>query len=50
MLLAHLFVCCVRISFCHFSLSLGVGCWLRFGCGTPWAFLLTSLQEVGKKF
>ena len=29
-LLAHLFVCFVRVSFCHFSLPLGVGAWLRF--------------------
>ena len=26
----HLFVCFVRVSFCHFSLPLGVGGWLRF--------------------
>ena len=25
-----LFVCFVRVSFCHFSLPLGVGGWLRF--------------------
>ena len=30
MLLVHLFVCIVRVSFCHFSLPLGVGGWLRF--------------------
>ena len=24
------FVCFVRVSFCHFSLPLGVGGWLRF--------------------
>ena len=24
------FVCFVRVSFCHFSLPLGVGCWLQF--------------------
>ena len=29
-LLVHLFVCFVRVSFCHFSLPLGVGRWLRF--------------------
>ena len=29
-LLLHLFVCFVRVSNCHFSLSLGVGGWLRF--------------------
>ena len=29
-LLVHLFVCFVRVSFCHFSLPLGVGGWLRF--------------------
>ena len=32
MLLVHLLVCFVhvRVSFCRFSLPLGVGCWLRF--------------------
>ena len=30
MLLVHLFVCFVRVSFSHFSLPLGVGGWLRF--------------------
>ena len=30
MLLVHLFVCFVRVIFCHFSLPLGVGGWLRF--------------------
>ena len=29
-LLVHLFVCFVRVSFCHFSLPLGVGGWLQF--------------------
>ena len=29
-LLMHLFVYFVRVSFCHFSLPLGVGGWLRF--------------------
>ena len=29
-LLVHLFVCFVRVGVCHFSLSLGVGGWLRF--------------------
>ena len=29
-LLIHLFVCFVRVTFCHFSLPLGVGGWLRF--------------------
>ena len=29
-LLMHLFVCFVRVSFCHFSLTLGVGGWLQF--------------------
>ena len=30
-LLVHcLFVCFVHVSFCHFSLPLGVGGWLRF--------------------
>ena len=30
MLLVYLFVCFVLVSFCHFSLPLGVGGWLRF--------------------
>ena len=30
MLLVHLFVCFVHVSFCHFSFPLGVGVWLRF--------------------
>ena len=30
MLLVHLFVCFVRVSFCLYSLLLCVGCWLRF--------------------
>ena len=30
MLLIHLLVCFVRVSFSHLSLSLGVGDWLRF--------------------
>ena len=30
MLLVHLFVCFVRVSFSQFSLPLGVGGWLRF--------------------
>ena len=29
-LLVHLFVCFVHVSFCHFSLPLGVGGWLQF--------------------
>ena len=30
MLHVHLFLCFVRVSFCHFSLPLGVGAWRRF--------------------
>ena len=30
MLLVHLLVCFVCVGFCHFSLPLGVGGWLRF--------------------
>ena len=30
MLLVHLFVCFAGVGFCHFSLSLGVGGWMRF--------------------
>ena len=29
-LLVHLFICFVGVSFCHVSLPLGVGGWLRF--------------------
>ena len=29
-LLVHLFVSFVRVSFCHFSFPLGVGSWLQF--------------------
>ena len=29
-LLVYLFVCFALVSFCHFSLPLGVGDWLRF--------------------
>ena len=29
-LLVHLFVCLVRVSFCQFSFPLAVGDWLRF--------------------
>ena len=39
-LLAHLFVCFVRVNFCHFSLP--PWCWgLAAVCdrGTPWTFL-----------
>ena len=39
-LLVHLFVCFVRVSFCHFSLPLGVGVLAAVcDCGTPWTFL-----------
>ena len=27
---SRVYVCFVRVSFCHFSLGLGVGGWLRF--------------------
>ena len=30
MLLVHLFVCFVCVSFSHFSRSIGIGGWLRF--------------------
>ena len=37
------------VSFCHFSLPLGVGGWLRLDavcdCGTPWTFLLTFIAQ-----
>ena len=29
MLIVHLLVCFIRVSFCHFSLPLGVGSWRR---------------------
>ena len=42
----HVFFCFVRVSFCYFSLPLGVGGWLAAvcDCGTPWTFLLTILR------
>ena len=44
----HLFVCFVRISFCQFSLPLGVGGWLRFVIvalpGLFYYFFLTSVE------
>ena len=44
MFLVHLFVCFIRVSFCHLSLSLGVGGLAAVcDCGTPWTFLLTFL-------
>ena len=50
MLLVHLFVCFVRVSFCHFLFLLVSGGWLWFV--TPWTFLLTVLkdsnQTIGK--
>ena len=47
MLLVHLFVCFVSVSFCHFPLSRGVGGWLRFViCGTTWTFLLTFVNDT----
>ena len=39
-LLVHLFVCFVRVSFCHFS-SWCRGLAAVCDCGTPWIFLLT---------
>ena len=44
MFLVHLFVCFVRVSFCHFSLPLGVGVATVFYCGTAWRFLLTFFK------
>ena len=41
------FVCFVRVSFCHFSLPLGVGGWLRFVIVTPWTFPLTIFSGAG---
>ena len=51
-LLVHLFVCFVRVSFCHFLFLLGSGLAVVCDCGTPWTFLLTVLkdsnQTIGK--
>ena len=42
MLLVHLFVCFIYISFCNVSLPLGVGVVAGVcDCGTPCTFLLT---------
>ena len=42
MCLVHLFVCFVRVIFCHFSLPHGVGRWLRFVIeALPGLFYLT---------
>ena len=47
----HLFVCFVRVSFCHFLFRLVSGA-VVCDCGTPWTFLLTVLkdsnQTIGK--
>ena len=51
MLLVHLFVCFVRVSFCHFLFLLVSGA-VVCDYGTPWTFLLTILkdnnQTIGK--
>ena len=44
-LLVHLFVCFVRVSFCHFSLPLPRGLAAVCNCGTPRTFLLTFLKD-----
>ena len=49
-LLAHLFVCCVRVSFCHLSLPLDAGGLAAVcDCGTPWTFLLTFLSKLAPR-
>ena len=46
MLLVHVFVCFVRVSFCHFSLPLGVGGWLRFvTVALPGLFYFFSMRR-----
>ena len=48
-ILAHFFVCFWRVSFCHFSLPLGVGGWLRFVIvarpGLLYYFCITQLKH-----
>ena len=48
-ILAHFFVCFWRVSFCHFSLPLGVGGWLRFVIvarpGLLYYFCITQLKN-----
>ena len=45
MLIVHLFVCFIHVSFCHFSL--GVGGWLRFVIvALPGLFLFSFLNNV----
>ena len=45
-LLVHLFVCFIRVSFCHFLflLVLGAGCVCDWG--TPWTFLLPVIGKT----
>ena len=45
MLLVHLFVCFVRVRFCHFLFLLGRGLAVVCDYGTPWTFLLTVLKD-----
>ena len=51
-LLVHLFVCFVRVSFCHFLFLLVSGVAMVCDYGTTWTFLLTVLkdsnQTIGK--
>ena len=43
--LLHLFVCFVRVSFCHFS-SWCSGVAAVCDCGIPWTFLLTCFLNM----
>ena len=42
MLLVHLFECFVHVKFCHLSLPLGVGGWLRF--------VIVALRQTDKLY
>ena len=50
-LLVHLVVCFVRVSFCHFSLPLGVGGWLRFVIvALPFFYVEANAKNNSAKF
>ena len=52
-LLMHLFLCFARVSFCPFSLPLGVGGWLRFlivALPAPFYLLFCSFSKEGEVF
>ena len=50
MLLVHLFVCFVRVHFCHLSLPLGVGGWLRFVIVDFHGLFYSLLSDTGIEY